>query len=518
MRGRDRKLLVLVFVSGMTTMAVEMAAARLLAPWFGDSLPVWAALIGLILVYLAVGYWLGGRWADRSPDPATLCKICLWAAFLLALIPTVSRPVLRLAASGFSQMDAWLIMGPLVAALVLLALPVTLLGCVSPFVIRLVLDDPQRGGTTAGRIYALSTVGSLLGTFLPVLVTIPNLGTRFTFTLFAAILWLTAWTSLLVMRARGAWRYVLMVLFVLLLLWANGAGVIKADEELVFEKESAYNYIQVLRWGPGVRLKLNEGYGVQSVYNPTGDLAGGIWDYFLIAPVFNPAPYDESQVQSLCLIGLAAGTVSKSFTRAYGPIPIDGVELDPAIIDVGRRYFAMHEPNLRAIAQDGRAFLAGLPLNRRYDVIALDAYRPPYVPFHLATREFFQLCRDHLSERGVVAVNAARVQDDERLVQALAATMGEVFASVFIVDEPDEGFMTGNSLVVATVRPSSVASWHANAAALRSPLLLEMAQRASGHVRTYTWRDEAQVFTDDRAPVEQLTHSMVLRLMLGVGE
>ena len=515
MRSQKHTLHALVFVAGMTTLAVEMAAARLLAPWFGDSLPIWACLIGLILVYLSLGYWLGGRLADRSPRPATLYRLCVWAGFLIGLIPVISRPVLRLAALGFARLDPGLLAGPLVAVLLLLAAPVTLLGCVSPFAIRLILRDPRRGGATSGRIYALSTLGSLLGTFLPVLVTIPNLGTRNTFYLFAVLLLLTAWAGLLLTSGRRALLYLLLLLVILLLAWATGGGVIKADEELVYETESAYNYIQVLRWGPGVRLKLNEGYGVQSVYNPEGELSDGIWDYFLIAPFFSPAPFDESQVRSLCLVGLAGGTVSKLYSRAYGPIPMDGVELDPAIIAVGQRYFAMNEPNLNTVAQDGRAYLARLPAGQRYDVIAVDAYRPPYVPFHLATREFFELCRAHLSEQGVVAINAARVQGDERLVDALATTMQAVFPSVFIVEEPDEGFPTGNSLVVGTVQPSTLADWQTNTAGLRQPLLVEMARRSAPHVRQQPPDAAGIVFTDDRAPVEQVVHSIVLRHLLG---
>jgi len=508
-------LYVLVFVAGMTTLAVEMAAARLLAPWFGDSLPIWASLIGLILVYLSLGYWLGGRLADRSPRPTVLYRLCAWAAFLTGLIPVVSRPVLRLASVGFARLDLGLLTGSLAAVLLLFAAPVTLLGCVSPFAIRLILLDLRRGGATAGRVYALSTLGSIVGTFLPVLVTIPSLGTRCTFYLFAVLLLLTALAGLARTVGRQALPYLLLLLVILLLAWATSGGVIKADEELVYETESAYNYIQVLRWGPGVRLKLNEGYGVQSVYNPEGELSDGIWDYFLIVPFFNPAPYDESQVRSLCLIGLAGGTVSKLYSRAYGPIPIDGVELDPAIIAVGRRYFAMNEPNLNAVAEDGRVFLARLPAGQRYDVIAMDAFRPPYVPFHLATREFFELCRAHLSERGVVAINAARVQDDDRMVRALASTMQAVFPSVFIVDEPDMGFPTGNSLVVGTMQPSTLADWQANIARLRQPLLVEMARRAAPHVRQAPSDSDGVVFTDDRAPMEQIVHSIVLRYLIG---
>jgi predicted membrane-bound spermidine synthase len=515
MRSRSHLLTVLVFVAGMTTMAVEMASARLLAPWFGDSLPIWASLIGLVLVYLSAGYWLGGRLADRSPDSGTLFQMCVWAGFMVGLLPVLARPVLRMTAGRLASLNAGLLAGPLAAVLLLLAAPVTLLGCVSPFAIRLLLSEPEQGGTTAGRVYAVSTLGSLVGTFLPVLVTIPNLGTRATFFIFSGVLMLVSWAGLIFSRGRRALLYLVLLLVICVLGWATSAGVVKADAALVFETESAYNYIQVLRWGPGVQLKLNEGYGVQSVYNPEGALVGGIWDYFLIAPFFGPAPKEVGDVGSLCLIGLATGTVSKLYTRAFGPIPIDGVELDPAIISVGQRYFAMDEPNLQAVAADGRAFLTALPQERRYDVIAVDAYRPPYIPFHLSTREFFQSAREHLSENGVVAVNAARVQDDDRLVDALAATMQTVFPSVFVVQEPDEGFTTGNSLVVGTAQPSSLADWRQNTEGLEQALLAEMARRAAPHVRELAYDVDAVVLTDDRAPVEQIIHSIVLRYLTG---
>ena len=183
-----RYLHLTVFASGLVTLAVELSASRLIEPYFGTSNLIWATLIGLILLYLSAGYTLGGRWADRSPRAETLYGIVAWAAFLVGLIPFVAHPILTLAVTGFADFNAALLIGSFVSALILFSAPITLLGCVSPFAIRLAVSDVATSGGVAGRIYAISTAGSFLGTFLPVLVTIPNIGTRNTFLLFAFIL------------------------------------------------------------------------------------------------------------------------------------------------------------------------------------------------------------------------------------------------------------------------------------------------------------------------------------------
>ncbi len=504
----QRLLYIVVFVAGYTSLGVELAASRLLDPWFGNSIFVWASLIGLILLYLAVGYWLGGRLADRRPDTELLLTIAAVAAVSVAMVPLISRPILQKAAGVFVNYDTTLLAASFVATLALFSLPTILLGMVSPFVIRLLVRSAEQAGEVAGRVFALSTIGSILGVFVTVLIMIPNLGTRRTFiSLGLLLLGITVLVGLR-MRRRRAWLGLLIWLLMTLLLLPRVA--IHSDGLTLYEQESAYNYIRVVRNGPEIVLKLNEGAGVHSVYRPNMQLSDGIWDYFLLAPFFAASPAQEDDVRSMLLIGLAAGTIPKLYTQAYGPIAIDGVEIDPAIIEVGRRYFAMTEPNLRAFAQDGRTFLryqAG-----KYDIIAIDAYRPPYIPFHLTTREFFTETRRHLNPNGVVAINAARTRDDFRLVDALAATLAQVYPSVFIIDEPTAGADLGNSLIVATKQASSLEDFRRNLQQLQSPILQSMARRAEPHVRLALAR--SPVLRDDKAPIEQIVHSIVLRYIL----
>lgn len=512
-----RYLYVLTFVAGFTTLGVELTASRLLDPWFGNSLFVWASLIGLILFYLAVGYWLGGRVADRSPHLLTLLRLTGLAGLGVGLVPVASRPVLLLASRGMADFDAGLIAGSMAAVLVLFSIPITLLGCVSPFAVRLAISDIQSSGAVAGRLYALSTAGSILGSFLPVLLLIPNIGARRTFALLA--LALVAVVLIGLSRLRR-WREVLVLLA---LAGAVGwmsfrpIGSLKPATGLLFETESAFNYIQVLDLGIERQLRLNEGEGIHSVYRPQGGLADGIWDYFLIAPAFNPAPYGPEQVHRVYVGGLAAGTIPRLFTEAYGPIAIDGAELDPAIIAVGRAWFDMNLENLNAIAIDARRLLANPPghASKPYDLIAVDAYRPPYIPFHLTTVEFFKLARARLTADGVVAVNVGRTRTDDSLVDAIAVTMQAVFPSVYIMDEPDNDSPLGNSLVVATARPTTLDDFRANLPRFEQSLLAEVARRAAPQARLAAPPAGTPIFTDDRAPVEQVVNALVLRYVLG---
>ncbi len=181
----NRYLYFTVFASGMTTLAVELTASRLLDAYFGTSSLVWASIIGLILIYLAAGYTLGGRWADRSPTPGTLYKILAWGAFLCGLVPLVARPVLKGAADAFDQLQVGILFGSFSGVLILFSFPVTLLGMISPFAIRLVLTDSRRAGSISGKVYTISTAGSFIGTFLPSLLLIPLLGTVRTFLAFS---------------------------------------------------------------------------------------------------------------------------------------------------------------------------------------------------------------------------------------------------------------------------------------------------------------------------------------------
>ncbi|MCZ7546397.1 MAG: fused MFS/spermidine synthase [Anaerolineae bacterium] len=247
--GSRRYLYLTVFTAGMTTLAVEFSASRLLGSVFGTSNLVWANIIGLILLYLTAGYFIGGRWADRSPYPTTFYRLIIWGAFLSGLAPLVARPVLHAAAGAVATLDAGVALGSFIAVLVLFSVPVTLLGCVSPFAIRLALRDVRDAGGTAGRMYAISTLGSLIGTFAPVLILIPAVGTMRTFLIFAALLMAVGFGGLVVAQRRAALQLAWMPVALAVLAWLALEGPFKPAPQgtaLLYEDDSAYNYIQVV--------------------------------------------------------------------------------------------------------------------------------------------------------------------------------------------------------------------------------------------------------------------------------
>jgi spermidine synthase len=508
-----KTLYIAVFFSGMASLALEFTASRLLERTFGSSNLVWASIIGLILIYLAVGYFLGGRWADRSPSFKTFFQILIWSALTMAIIPLIAHPVLQAASDAFDRLQFGILFGSFVAILVLLVIPVTLLGTASPFAIRLAVQQLRAVGQVSGRMYAVSTLGSFIGTFLPVLVLIPLIGTYRTILVFSGMLLLIGLAGLWI---AAGWKSVLVYIWSPVVVAAIAIWGLQGPERntpgLVYETESAYNYIQVLEQPNDYRiLRLNEGQGMHSVYNPTVLNYSGPWEMVLAAPYFNPAPYQPQQVKSMAIVGLAAGTTARQATAVYGPIPIDGFEIDPKVVEVGRKYFDMNEPNLNVIVQDGRW---GLEHSKtKYQVISVDAYRPPYIPWHLTTQEFFQIVHDHLTPDGVMAINVGRAPGDRRLIDDLAATIRTVFPSVYVVDLPQ----TFNSILYATVQPTLFSNFRTNLADLIArpdvhPLLKEVMTTVVNFLQPQPV--SGQVFTDDIAPIEWITNSMVVNYIL----
>jgi predicted membrane-bound spermidine synthase len=438
--------------------------------------------------------------------------ILVWGAFLSGMVPLFSRPVLRLAADAFDQLQVGVLFGSFAAVLVLFCIPVTLLGMISPFAIRLAISDPEQAGRISGQIYAVSTLGSFVGTFLPVLLFIPLIGTTKTFLSFSFLLLGVAlvglWRSC-GLRYALLWIWMPIVLLVFAVLFAGGA--VKITSGQVYETESAYNYIQVLEEDGYRMLRLNEGQGIHSVWHPTIIDYDGPWKQFLVAPFFNEPDYTPENVASMAIIGLAGGTTARQASEVFGPIRIDGFEIDPEIIRVGREYFGMNQPNLNAIAQDGRWGLEHS--QKQYQVIGVDAYRPPYIPWHLTTVEFFETVREHLTSDGSVVINVGRSPIDRRLIDGLAGTMQKVFPSVYVMDVPG----TFNSIIYATMQPTTVENFYNNLIYLYTrpdahPLLVEAMENFVKYQQPTP--TIGIVYTDDHAPVEWITNSMVLNYVM----
>jgi spermidine synthase len=486
----------LVFGAGIGALATEITASRLLAPYFGSSTIVWANLIGIVLAALAVGYWLGGRIADRRPEARLLGFIVLAAAVFVAVIPFAAKPFLDFTVEGLDTASAGAVIGSFLAVLLLCAPPVVLLGTVSPFAIRLAVTSIATAGAVAGRLYALSTAGSLLGVFLPALVLIPAVGTQRTFLVVSAAL---AASSCFLLGARY-----LVVTALLAALLVIPPGAVKAEEGLIHEETSFHQYIGVVERPDGRRLlHLNEGVAVHSVWRPDSVLTGGVWDAFLALPPLLGRPLER-----VAILGNAGGTTARALGVYYPGAQVEGVELDPAVSRVGRRFFGMDDnPRLTVHDTDARPFLRAS--DERFDLIVVDAYRQPYVPFYLATREFFRLAREHLTPGGIIALNVAAVPDDKRLVRAVGGTLAAELPQV--LQWPALSF---NTIVLGLTEPLSedeirrrLADGPADLASLRELLARD--------VRPVEKVDDP--WTDDRAPVEWLTDRMIISYAAGGG-
>jgi spermidine synthase len=502
-----------VFVSGMTSLAAEFGASRLLGNIFGTSNIVWAVIIGLILIYLTAGYFIGGKWADLSPHPKTMYQILAWGAFTLGVVPYVANPVLRAAANAFDSIQVGMLAGAFVGVLVLFTVPVTLLGMISPFAIRILMDDTSHAGNVAGTVYGVSTIGSFLGTFLPTLLLIPTIGTTRTFLVFSVALLCVALAGLGSNAGRKAALLYLLMVVILALLALFGKSGIKKSAGQIYETESAYNYIQVVEFNGTRYLRLNEGQGVHSEYNPATLDYGGPWQQFLVGPFFY-ANREPASVTRIGIVGLAAGTTARQAAAVFPNVTIDGWEIDPKIVQVGREYFGMNLPNLNVFVQDGRWGLEQSPV--KYDLIIVDAYRPPYIPPHLTTQEFFQIAADHLKPDGVLAINVGRAPCDRRLIDGLATTIGTLFPSIYVMDVPE----TFNSILYATLQSTAEGALFENIVRLQprpnvNPLLVKSMYLA--WINLAPAPQKTVVFTDDRSPIEWLTNNLILNFLLEGG-
>ena len=485
-----------VFVVGISTLGSEIAAARLLAPYFGASTIVWANTIGIVLVALSIGYWYGGRVADRDPTLSGLLKIVLLGAILLAIVPFVADPFLEVAVDALDTVSAGAFAGSLLAVLALIAVPVLVLGMVAPYAIRLAVETVDQAGQIAGRLYAISTIGSLLGTFLSALLLIPLLGTRRTFLVMALALALVA---VLGLRRRA----LIAIPALLLLLIALPVGTVKATEDgdrVIHEADTEYQYARVVEdESSGDRyLELNEGQAVHSIKRADSFLTDNIWDEYLVAPI---AALGKPPGR-IAILGNAAGTTARAYGKYFPDTYVDGVEIDGELTEIGREYFSMENPRLKTFTDDARPYLRRT--KQKYDAILVDAYRQPYIPFYLATTEFFELTKERLTPGGVVLVNAGHPEGSTDLEEVLGATMADVYDTV--LRDPAEDT---NTLLIATDGEASAEKLREQIPSLHQdirPRALEAANRLAPYLKG------GRVYTDDKAPVEWLIDASIVEV------
>jgi spermidine synthase len=485
-------LFINVFVTGLCIMAIEMSAFRLLAPSFGTTQLLITNVIGTIMVALSAGYWLGGRMGDRYPTPSGIYWLVTGAAVLTGVIPLISKPILIWADRAVVLQNFGSFLSSLGAMVFIFMIPLGMLGMVSPYAIRISAKSRETVGASAGRIYSLATVGSIVGTYLPTLLFIPWLGTKTTILIFSAVMLLSGGIGLLIDRRGRIAAVTVLAVFGCILY--PGLGPVKGEPGTLAENESLYNYIHVVKKDGRILLYLNEGHGYHSVHDPNKVLVGGVWDTFLALPAMSEVTDEKMNV---LIVGLAGGTIANQLSYYWQEyLHIDGIEIDAKIIEAADRYFALDRRYLDVHIADGRRFLAGA--DDRYNVIILDAYKQPYIPFHLTTVEFFTKCQEHLKPGGVLGINVATFTENPEFLQMIADTLGTVFPYVYTYEVANDDVAFKNVVLVATPDRPRLKDLE-KAFPKGPPDILSFVEK---QIKPLVMRDKPRVMTDDWAPIE----------------
>ena len=484
------------FFAGMSVMAVELGASRLLAPYFSSSQIVWTIIIGTIMIAMALGNIYGGRSADKNPNPDVLYRRILVAAIWIAAIPVLGKYVILGIAGAliFSINNNFLIWSAFAACMVVFVFPLFLLGTVTPSLVKYTVDSLDDNGKTVGNLGAANTIGSIIGTFVPTFVTIPAVGTAITFLIFAGILLVLAIIYFVSAKSGAKKSAISVILFVLCCIFGHDGSFAFWENALTYEGESVYNYLQVKEDDQNVILSTNVLFGVQSILKKNGGLTGMYYDYAMTAPYM--AGVKEKEHLDVLILGMGTGTYATQCERYFDNISMEGVEIDEKITDLAVKYFELPE-DVPVTTYDGRAYLNAI--DRTYDVIMVDAYQDITIPFQMSSVEFFTLVKNHLKSDGVMVVNMnMRGQKEGNITEYLSDTIANVFDKVYTVDVPGstnrELFASNNRDVIEVLESNRTKEENEKLSALM--------ERAASNIVEYEKGD--YLMTDDQAPVELL--------------
>ena len=472
-------------VTGAIIMSLELTAFRLYAPYFGYSIYVWGSMISVVMGALAGGYALGGWLADRSPSATVLYFVILGSGLYQLVIILLVRSILRwlwLAGEFF---------GTSLASLIIFVPTMTALAVTGPFVIRL-LARAGHIGVTAGKVYALSTAGSIAGVLVTSFFLVPRFGTRMTLQISCAVtLIVGAWGLL---SRKGVAAVVLLPAIGVLFLPKPAFSPV-----VLWTTESAYNWIAVLHHGDLRWLVLNHPAYSQTTRKEGASWSGFYTDDFALGVALVPG-------RRMLALGMGAGSGIASTIAAAPEIRIDAVEIDPKVVDVAVKFFGLPAGgrNLSVHVADARPWLASQV--QRYDLVQVDLYQGgPYIPFYLITEEFFEQVRSRIAEDGLLIMNVYDTSESHELLMATGATLKRVFPSVEVISRTD-----GNYMVFAFVREKTVAQVRERLEQVQGDQpFRELARKAATSIVDLIPPDGTPLFTDDHAPVEEMTRRML---------
>lgn len=502
------------FLSGISVMAAELGASRLLSPYFSSSQIVWTIIIGTIMIAMALGNIYGGRSADKDPNPDRLYRRILIAGVWMALIPVLGKYIIA-GISGviiLSVNSAYLVWAALASCFAIFVFPLFLLGTVTPSLIKYSVQSLEESGKTAGYLGAYNTIGSIIGTFLPTFVTIPAVGTSVTFLIFAALLIAVAAVYFIGNAAGRAKAAVAAGILVVCCVFGHNDSFAFWNHGLTYEGESIYNYLQVAENSKETILSTNVLFGVQSMKRKDGKMTGMYYDYAMAAPLMAGDPDEagagKAAKKDILVLGNGSGTYASQCERYLGDVNIEGVEIDKKITDLAYRYFDMPK-DVKVTEYDGRAYLQAV--DKKYDVIMVDAYQDISVPFQMSTVEFFSDVKAHLKDGGVMVINMnMKGKGEGSINDYLSDTISSIFGNVYTVDVKNgtnrELFASDSQNMLANLEASRAGIME-NSSGTADPAqqkeFYDMMGRVSDSLMSY--RAGNRILTDDRAPVELLS-------------
>ena len=497
------------FFAGMSVMAVELGASRLLAPYFSSSQIVWTIIIGTIMIAMALGNIYGGRKADKDPDPDRLYRRILIASVWIALIPVVGKYIIIgiSAVLIFSINTNFLIIAAFAACMVIFVFPLFLLGTVTPSLVKYTVDSLNDSGKVVGTLNAANTIGSIIGTFVPTFISIPSVGTSVTFLIFAGILLVLSIVYFISGKRKSIGAVVSAVVFILCCIFGHRSNFAFWTDDLTVEDESIYNYLQVSENDNDVILSTNVLFGVQSIYKKDGRLSGMCYDYYMAGP-YMAGLYTADEPLDILILGMGTGTFATQCDRYLENVNIEGVEIDEKITDLAYEYFGLPE-YINVTTYDGRAYLEALGSDKVYDVILVDAFQDITIPFQMATTEFFTLVKEHLSDNGVMVVNMnMRDSREGNINEYLSDTISSVFKNVCIADVIG---VTNRELYASDADLMEV--FHQNISLEENDELLDVMKTVDAQLEDYEAGN--RIMTDDKAPVELLSMRAIDGLISG---
>ena len=511
------------FFAGMSVMAVELGASRLLAPYFSSSQIVWTIIIGTIMIAMALGNLYGGRAADKDPNPDKLYRRILIAAIWIAAIPVAGKYIIALI-SGlliFSVNSNFLVIAGFVSCMVIFVFPLFLLGTVTPSLVKVTVDSLDDSGSVVGKLNASNTIGSIIGTFVPTFVSIPAVGTSVTFLIFAGVLLILCFIYFIggfkkdpADKKKAVKAAAWFLIFVLCCVFGHDNAFAFWQNDLTYEGESVYNYLQVYETDSKVVLSTNVLFGTQSVYQKEKGPTGFYYDYAMAAvymsgdnekPNATVTANGAESGKKILILGNGTGTYATQCNRYFDDLDITGVEIDGKITELAGRYFEF-DRNIPVETYDGRAYLN--VSGDKYDVIMVDAYQDITIPFQMSSVEFFQLVADHLTENGVMVVNLnMRSEASGNINEYLCDTIKSVFPYVYTADVTN----CTNRELYASFNADMIRNFKEALAAETDADLIYMMSKTDEALTEYVGGN--LIFTDDKAAVELLGMQVIDELI-----